>query len=111
PSHEPVKAAQLCDRFGTGTKEEMIGIAEKDFDLELAQLFRHHRLHRRLRADRHEDRRLNNSMSSMQPAAAGASIGILGEKLELHFRRDFDPHPALRATLSQWERDWPEDCP
>src|SRR5262249_32294614 len=23
----------------------------------------------------------------------------------------FDPHPALRATLSQWEREWPEDCP
>ena len=25
--------------------------------------------------------------------------------------RVFDPHPALRATLSQWEREWLEDCP
>src|SRR5262245_41216027 len=22
-----------------------------------------------------------------------------------------DPHPALRATLSQWEREWPQDVP
>src|SRR5262245_36450328 len=26
-------------------------------------------------------------------------------------RQAFDPHPALRATLSQRERDWPEECP
>ena len=65
PSHESMQTTQLCDRFMTRTKEEVIGIAEKNLDLELAQLFRRHRLHRRLRADRHEDRRLNYSVSGV----------------------------------------------
>src|SRR5262245_31779743 len=30
---------------------------------------------------------------------------------EMKKYRSCDPHPALRATLSQWERDWPEECP
>src|SRR5947208_13981976 len=72
PSHESMQAAEPRDRFITRTQEQVIGIAEKNLNVELAELFGHHRLHRRLRADGHEHRRLDRAVRGVQTSLARA---------------------------------------
>ena len=59
----------------------MIGVAEHNFGARGLHRFRQHRLHRAGRADRHEGRRVDDSMRGMNLAAPRLAIG--GEKLEL----------------------------
>ena len=66
PSHEPMQAAEFLDHLLTRTDMEVIGIPENDLRTHRAKLVGRDRLHRRLGADRHEDRCLDITPAGMQ---------------------------------------------
>ena len=63
PVDELVQAARRANDFQTGPDREMVGIAENDLRLHLAQFSWVERLDAPLRADGHEDRSINDTMS------------------------------------------------
>ena len=76
PVHEGVQAAQRGDALGAGAQHQMVGIAEHDLGAGVAHHFRCQPLHRRLRADRHEGRRLHAAVRRDDLAAARGAVGF-----------------------------------
>ena len=76
PRHEAMQPAEMPDDLDAGPDEKMVGISENDLRAELPQFLRRHGLHRGLRPDRHEDRRLNDAMRGRDPASSGGRSGI-----------------------------------
>ena len=97
PAHELVQAADLADDVEPRTHEKMVGIAEDDLRMELPQFARTHRLHRSLRADRHENRCTNNSATRVQHSAACGRRRVSC--------RDFEPNAQLAPATSREWRD------
>ena len=82
PAHEAVQPAELLHDVVARPEKEMIGVGEDDLGAGLAEIVRPQRLHRRVRADRHEDRRVDDAVGGREPAGARGTVG--SEKLELH---------------------------
>ena len=59
PAHETVNAARAPENLRPGTQQQVVGIREQDLRARVLQRLRKLRLHRGLRADRHEERRLH----------------------------------------------------
>ena len=59
PAHEPVDAADAPEDFRPRPQQQVIGIREQDLRARILERLRELRLHRGLRADRHEERRLH----------------------------------------------------
>src|SRR5262249_41115142 len=82
PAHEAMKPAELLHEVVSRPEEEMVRIGENDLGAGRAEVVRPQRLHRRVRADRHEDWRFDDSVGGRESAGARRAVG--GEKLELH---------------------------
>ena len=65
PAHEPVQSSQLLDHLFTRTHMEVVGITQDDAGAHGAKLVRGDGLYRGLRADRHEDWRLDITAARM----------------------------------------------
>ena len=80
PAHEAVKAAEAGDEFFARADMEVVGVAEDDLRAEGFELGGRHRLHRRLGADGHEDRRANRPAPRLESCGTGvAVVGFNGE--------------------------------
>ena len=86
PGHEAVEPAERADERLSGPQHQVVGVAEEDLRPERAEVVLPHRLHRRLGAHRHEDRRLHRPVRGVQPAAArvGARIAVKALEPEAH---------------------------
>ena len=62
----------------------MIGISEENLNAEFLEDILRHALHRRKRADRHEDWGLDFTMGSDQASGAGGAVPGLDLKVERH---------------------------
>ena len=82
PAHETMEAAELTDEVVAGPEKQVIRVGEHDLGAGRAEVVRPQRLHGGVRADRHEDRRVDDAVRRGQPAGAGGAIG--GDQLELH---------------------------
>ena len=82
PADEPVQAAAPRDEVFSGAEVQVIGVAEDDPRAGVGEVAVRQRLHGPLRADGHEDRRLDDAVSRVQPPAAGPAIAR--EQVELH---------------------------
>ena len=81
PVHELVQAARLADELHTGPQEQMIRIRENDASTEILELIRRNALHRRLRADRHENRRLEAAVRRVDDSRTRARTLVLRDEL------------------------------
>src|SRR5205823_5251891 len=83
PGHETMQTAELADKLGAGTQEQVIGVRQQDLD---AQLFGEVALSEAfdggLGADGHEYRRFDRAVRGVEPAGARAGLRALGEDLE-----------------------------
>src|SRR5437879_4922800 len=84
PRHESMESAKLRDGLMPRSQEKVIRIAKENLDVEIAKLIRRHRLDRRLRSNRHENRRFNDPARRMQTATPRPCVGIFRDNLELH---------------------------
>src|SRR6185312_2287781 len=66
PRHESMQTAELANLIDAGAQVKMIGVAEKDLDVELFQQILRDALHRGGGADRHEHRGFDCAVGSMQ---------------------------------------------
>ena len=82
PAHKLVQAAGGAENLQAGTNGEMVGVAQQNLGAHLPQLPRVERLDTGLRADRHEDRRLDHAAGRGQPAQARPGKRIGGEQIE-----------------------------
>ena len=80
PAHEAVQAAHLGDEVVAGPQGEVIGVAEDHAGAGRFELVGRQPLDGRLGADGHEDRRFDDAVRRVQPAAAGGAVG--GQDLE-----------------------------
>src|SRR5262245_7549651 len=67
PVHELVQAPRLGDDLYPGTDVKMVGVAKDDLRPHFAQLTVIDRFDTCLRANRHEDGRVNNTVRCFQP--------------------------------------------
>ena len=82
-----METAQALNDFVTRTEKEVIGIAENNFGVQISdQVPRQDALHRRLRADRHEDWSFDIAMRGVENACARAGFGAGCLKLEAKHR-------------------------
>ena len=82
PGGEAMETAELADDFGAGAEIEVVGIPEDDLRAELGELIRVDGFYGALRADGHEDGRLDFAVGKIERAAAGSGIrtgGVEGE--------------------------------
>src|SRR5260370_25390261 len=77
---ETMQAAVRRDGFQPGTQPEVKGVAEDDLRVHFLELARCDGFHRAVRADGHENRRLDHTM--VQCDAAAASLAVGGDQLE-----------------------------
>ena len=80
PGHEAVQAAELAHALGAGAQRQVVGVAEDDARAQPPDVARRQRLHAGLRADRHEDRRLDRPVRGVQHA--GARVAVARDDLE-----------------------------
>jgi hypothetical protein len=66
PVHKPMQTAGISDNLRSRPQKKMIGIGKDDLCAALLQFVRRNPLHRRLRPNRHENRRLNHAMRGMK---------------------------------------------
>jgi len=85
PAHELVQAPEIADQVRARPQVEVVGVAQDDLRADFAELRGRERLHRALRADRHEDRRLDRPVAGAQPTPACRRGCIRFEQLELRF--------------------------
>jgi hypothetical protein len=71
-----MESAAAGDEIVSGPQIQVIGVAEEDLRAERVELAMRHALHRTLRTDRHERRRLDDAMRRRHAAAAGAGVGV-----------------------------------
>ena len=83
PGHELVQSAHLADEFVPGPQVEMIGVGQQDLHAEIfGQVALGEPFDRGLRADRHEDRRLDGPVRRMQQSRAGTRVRTFGDNFE-----------------------------
>ena len=82
PIRKLVQAARLLHQRLAGSEIQMIRVAKNNLRADFFQLQRTQRLHRALRAHRHEHRRENLTVIRRDFAAAGAGVGGLRKNLE-----------------------------
>jgi len=82
PAHEAMQPAELADEVVSGPEKQMVRVGEHDLGAGRAEVVGPERLHGGVRADRHEDRRLDDAVRGRQAPGAGGAVG--GEQLELH---------------------------
>ena len=73
PTHETVDAAGAPENFRARPQQQVIGVGEQNLRARIFERAGQLRLHRRLRADRHEERRLHfvvQSAKGRRPAHA-----------------------------------------
>jgi hypothetical protein len=94
PGHEAVQSAEPLDQLVTRAEEEMVGVAEQDFHVQIfGQVPLRESLDGGLRADGHEYGGLDVAVRRVQHPGAGAGDGTLGLNLEgdlrhcLHLKR------------------------
>jgi hypothetical protein len=75
PVHEFVQAAERRDPLGTGPQHQVVGVAQKNFRAGPAHRLRREPLHRGLRADRHEGRRLHPAVRRCERTTARGAVG------------------------------------
>ena len=68
PAHEPVEAAEALDPLVAGTQVQVVRVGEDDLRAGLLEVVRVERLDRRVRADGHEGRRLDDPVRQVEPA-------------------------------------------
>ena len=71
------------DQLVAGPQMQVIGVAEDDAGADFVEVARRHRLHRALRADRHEDRRLDRPVRGDELSAARGAV-LMGEREHVH---------------------------
>ena len=74
PAHEFVQATEAGDEFFARAHMEVVGVAENDLRAERFEFGGRHGLHRRLRADGHEDRGLDRPAPRLKCGGAGVSV-------------------------------------
>src|SRR6185295_12347553 len=84
PADEAMQAAAPRDQVVAGPEVEMIGVAQQDLGAERVELAVSDALHRALRADRHERRRLDAAVGRRHAAAPGAGVAMRHVKIERH---------------------------
>src|SRR5262245_17746913 len=89
PAHEAVQSAELAHDVVPRPEEQVIGVGEDDLRARRGEVVRAQCLHGRVRADRHEDRRLDDAVRRGEPA--GARGPVRGGELELHRIRVASP--------------------
>jgi hypothetical protein len=87
PADKPVQAAAARDQVVAGTEKQVVGVAEDDLRAERLEIGVAHRLHRALRADRHERRRLDHAVRRAKLAPAGGAVGVRDGKAERRRQR------------------------
>ena len=74
PVHEFVESSRFPDQLMAGAQIEMVGVAQYDVCVDVQQVARGHRLNRRLRANGHEDWRVDVAMRRVEHAKARAAL-------------------------------------
>ena len=88
PRHEPMQPAQISDRLETGPQIQVIGVGQQNLYAQiLRQVAGRESLHRRLRAHRHKDRRLNGSVRGVENTSPGAGVRTFGHHFEAKIHR------------------------
>jgi hypothetical protein len=82
PAHEAMQSAELTHEAVPRPQKQVIGVGEHDLGAGGAEVVGPERLHRGVRADGHEDRRLDHPVGSRQTARARGAVGR--SQLELH---------------------------
>ena len=75
PAHESVQPAKRGDALGGGSQHQVIGVAEQNLGARCAHVVMMHALDGRLRADRHEGRRMHDAMRGRHLAGARSAVG------------------------------------
>ena len=75
PAHEAVNAAGATEDFRAGPEQQVIGVCEQDLRAGFLERARQLRLDRRLRPDRHEERRLHFVVQGAKGRGARMRIG------------------------------------
>ena len=75
PAHESVQPAKRGDALGGGPQHQMVGVAEQNLGARCANVVMMNALDRRLRADRHESRRMHDAMRGRHLAGARSAVG------------------------------------
>ncbi len=84
PGHEPVEPAELRDEVLPRPEVQVVRVAEEDGRAERAELVRVDSLHRSLRPDGHERRRLDVAVRRVDDTRARGAVGRLeGERAQL----------------------------
>ena len=83
PPDEPVQAAETPNQFITGTKVEVIGVAQNDLGAGLLEVFEERPFHRSLRPDRHERRRTHHAVRSDDLAKTRSAVAAEHGEAEL----------------------------
>jgi hypothetical protein len=78
PTHEWVDAADLAKNLGSGTEEKMVGIGEEDLGTRVVKEIGRLGFHRRMRADRHEQRGADLVVQGAKSRRAGAGMARAG---------------------------------
>ena len=84
PTDEPVQPAAACDEVAAWAQIKMIRVAEQDLGAQRFEVAVGHALHRPLRADRHERRRLHVAVRGRQHAAPRTAVGMRDAETEGH---------------------------
>ena len=87
PSNELVEAAETGNQLIARAKEEVISIAENDLGAQPLDILMAQRLHRPLRADRHERGSLHDTVRGSQLAQASCAVGVPEFEREVLHRR------------------------
>src|SRR5688572_18631666 len=77
PADEFMEAAASRNQFIAGAEEQVVGVAENDFGTRVNEVSMQCRLHRPLRPDRHERRRLHNPMRGVQLATSRRAVSAV----------------------------------
>ena len=83
PAHEAMQTAMHRDHLQPRSQPQVKGIAQTDRCADFGQITWRHRLDRTVGADRHEDRRFDNTMGQRQAAKTGVFVG--SKKFKVHF--------------------------
>ncbi len=82
PRHEAVQSAEFPDYFVARAEEQVIGVRQDDFGVQLAgQIALHDAFDGGLGADGHEDRGFDDAVGGVDASSARASVGALGVRV------------------------------
>src|SRR6185295_4230817 len=84
PADEAMQAATARDQIVAGPEVQMVGVAEEDLGAQRLEIAMRDPLHRALRADRHERRRLDGTVRGRHYTATRAPFGMRDAKIERH---------------------------